>query len=456
MEVGLDWSGNYSRFSYDESKRYFYMLKEQGVPVLDDEFNMLQEVTITFMRRLIIDMFGDGSPNDGFKIVGTSAINDFTTTGGDGTLDGAGHFYVGGYLLIQVADVAYSAQEITPAALTTPAADRVDEVYIDAYMTEIDGLEDANIVDPVLASETSRRLKLAYEVKVAEGSVTPSSYVDANNITHYTAYIATINRLAAVDTIDAGMVVDVRPNLGKSLSVHGQCRLENVNLGIYLLPYDGNLISINKKLYKIPVDGVAADPTGVLAGTVYYIYAYDNAGSLALELATTGHEMDAGTGIEIKLGDISRTLVGMVRPSSDGGLNIGCLNWYNREIKIVSTAPTSGVSTSSTLWVDLGFPLGVLTWGGKVIVTLMAIVSNDTAGARTYLSVDTYGDLTSDTVELFGARDNSVDENLNALFVSAGFSLPEGYALVTPIGKVTAGIGALEANSIYFSLEREG
>ncbi len=213
MEVGTNWAGDYSRFTFDEAKRYFYMMKVQGVPVLDDEFNVAQEINITFLRRLIIDMFGDGATNDGFKIVGTGAINDFTVMGGDGTLDGAGHFYVGGYLLIQPADVAYSAQEIIPTALTTPSAGRTDEVYLDVYLDEIDTLEDPNIKDPVLSLETSRRLKLKYEVKVAEGSVTPASYKAANGVTHYTAKLAVINR-TATNTIDANMVVDVRPIFG--------------------------------------------------------------------------------------------------------------------------------------------------------------------------------------------------------------------------------------------------
>jgi len=108
MQVGNNWGGNYSRFTYDEAKRYFYMMKEQGVPVLDEEFNLLQEMQITYLRRFIRDIAGDGSPNNGFRI--------------------------GGYLLVLPSNIRYSAQPITQPALTTPAVSRVDIVYLDVYL----------------------------------------------------------------------------------------------------------------------------------------------------------------------------------------------------------------------------------------------------------------------------------------------------------------------------------
>ena len=194
MQVGADWGGNYSRFTFDEAKNYFYMLKEQGVPVLDDEFNLLQEINITFLRRMIQDIVGNGSPNNCFDIASNNeAQDDFIIKGGDGTLEGAGHYYLDGYLIVLPSDTTFLTQPISQPAITIPTGQRFDRVYLDVYFAEIDALEDANILDPSLNVETSRRLKLQWEVKVSEGAPAPSSYTDANGIYHATRDIGRLN-----------------------------------------------------------------------------------------------------------------------------------------------------------------------------------------------------------------------------------------------------------------------
>jgi hypothetical protein len=210
MQKGTDWGGSYSRFSFDELKRYAAMLKEQGKVVLDDEFNVAQEILHTLGRRLVQDGFGDGAVGNGWKIVGTGASNNFTITGGDGTAAGAGHVYVNGILAILPSNITYSAQEIAGPALTTPSGARVDEVYVDLWLDEYGPADDAAITDPTLGVETSRRLRVMYMVRVAEGGVTPANYVDATGITHYTRLLARINRTATA-AINSGMVVDARP-----------------------------------------------------------------------------------------------------------------------------------------------------------------------------------------------------------------------------------------------------
>jgi hypothetical protein len=209
MQVGSTWDGNYSRFTFDEAKRYLMMLKEQGVPILDDELNLMQEISLTALRRTVQDAVGDGSPNDGCKIVGTGAANNFTIKGGGGAADTAGHYYVAGYLVALPSDTTYSGQEVAQATLTTPGGARTDEVYLDVWLDEIDGTEDTGIVDPTLAVETSRRLKLMWAVKVSEGGAVPPDYTDGNGIRHHTSWLATLARTATA-AIDAGMVTDRR------------------------------------------------------------------------------------------------------------------------------------------------------------------------------------------------------------------------------------------------------
>lgn len=210
MQQGTNWGGDYSRFSFDEMKRYVSMLKEQGKVVLDDEFNLAQEILHTLGRRLVQDGFGDGAVGDGWKIVGTGASNDFTITGGDGTAAGAGHVYVNGILVVLPSNITYSTQEIAGPALTTPAGARTDEVYLDVWLDEYGPADDGAIIDPSFGSETSRRLRVQYMVRVAEGGITPADYIDAGGITHYTRLLARINRTATA-AINGAMVVDARP-----------------------------------------------------------------------------------------------------------------------------------------------------------------------------------------------------------------------------------------------------
>jgi hypothetical protein len=93
--------------------------------------------------------------------------------------------------------------------------------------------------------------------------------------------------------------------------------------------------------------------TGLTAATLYYIYAFDDSGTLTLEASTTAHATDADTGVEIKSGDASRTLVGKVfLDAGTPGTFVNsitkrwCLNWFNRrglDMLGVFTTSRSGV-----------------------------------------------------------------------------------------------------------------
>lgn len=213
IKKGTDWAGAYSRFTFDETKAYYAMLKEKSKAVLDDDFNLMQDIQLTLLRRLAFETFGDGSPNAGFLVVGTGANNDFTVTGGNGSADGAQSMYVSGLRVPLLANTTYNGQPIPQTTLSTPSGPRSDTVYLDVYFAEVGPTQDPLIVDPTLGVETSRRLHLVYQVRVAEGSGgAPASYVDGNGQPHYTAAIATLNRTASA-AITAGMVTDLRADL---------------------------------------------------------------------------------------------------------------------------------------------------------------------------------------------------------------------------------------------------
>ena len=83
----------------------------------------------------------------------------------------------------------------------------------------------------------------------------------------------------------------------------GQVQLTKSGSNLLLSPFAGNLITINSKVYAVPDAGITLATGGLAASTVYYVYAYDNSGTLTLEASATAYATQAGTGIRIKNGD---------------------------------------------------------------------------------------------------------------------------------------------------------
>jgi len=57
-----------SRDSFNELKNYLGVYLQQGRPMLDSDWNENQDIAVSFMRRVIRESLGDGSPNRGFAI----------------------------------------------------------------------------------------------------------------------------------------------------------------------------------------------------------------------------------------------------------------------------------------------------------------------------------------------------------------------------------------------------
>lgn len=216
MYEGTDWLGEYTRWSFNEASGYIMVAKEMrnpttgnGVPLMDSELNEQAEINMTLLRRAIHRTFGNGTNNDGFKITESSfPTNNFTIKGGDGTLNGAGYIFVNGWSPFLTTDIEYTAQSDF-AALNTPSAPRTDYVYIDVYLDEFGPLEDPDIIDPYLGFETSRRIKLLWQVMVAENDTVPLDGVDANNVYHWRMPLAKLSR-TNTSTISASMITDMR------------------------------------------------------------------------------------------------------------------------------------------------------------------------------------------------------------------------------------------------------
>lgn len=115
---------------------------------------------------------------------------------------------------------------------------------------------------------------------------------------------------------------------------------------------------------------VTISNAGLTANTSYYAYAFDNASATQLEFSATGHVTDSAFGVEVKSGDPSRTLVGMVRTGAgtpgvfqlDSQL-LGVLSWFAR--RRVSVESVKGTDTAYAGLTPAALISGsvFLTWG---------------------------------------------------------------------------------------------
>lgn len=176
----------------------------------------------------------------------------------------------------------------------------------------------------------------------------------------------------------------------------GQCRLNYVSsTSISMMPYQGNQLTINGTNYDIPQAGVALANTGLVATTLYFVYAFMSSGVMTLEASATGHSTDATAinyGVEIKTGDSSRTLIGMVYTgagtpgifTSPSSLNQTLLNWFNqRTLTLAGSAVIASTASTSLVTVGTASTLNFLSWGTSdtLMLTCSGVISNATAGS---------------------------------------------------------------------------
>lgn len=227
--------GNFSRNTFDPNKNYFGVRLQQGVPLVDADWNELDDA----LRNAIYSLgqvFPDGVQpgSTGLQILQTSPAptNNLRMEGG--------LVLVGGRPLRVPTTVLYSAQPWfnNPAratqdgvtvipSLTPPSANRTDIVYLDVWEREVRSTEDTNLIHPAIGVETCVRLKREFAFRVAEGTQT----LPATPAGHSFIPLALLNRPAGQANITASQIEDIRPKL---FSTRGPRALSFVPA---LLPY---------------------------------------------------------------------------------------------------------------------------------------------------------------------------------------------------------------------------
>jgi hypothetical protein len=156
--------GDFTRLSYDSSKGYARVLKQQGRVDLDADWNVAEAIQAYLDQILVKDVVGPcGVPkkNAGFLVE--------PVPGGDLTLS-RGRIYVGG-LLCETQGTTYNAQPHLPNPPSIEAEEgRVDLVYLDVWQRHITAIEDRDLLEEALGgADTTTRLQTVWQVKVRLG-----------------------------------------------------------------------------------------------------------------------------------------------------------------------------------------------------------------------------------------------------------------------------------------------
>lgn len=238
-----------------------------------------------------------------------------------------------------------------------------------------------------------------------------------------------------------------------NLLSHGQCILTLSGGNLTLSPYGGNKLLID----GIPctVTTVTLAPSGLAPGTDYFIYARDANGDGVvdtLEASTTVPVLDSSTGVQIKTGDTTRSLVGWARPTTgplfiDTPIKRFVRTWFNREripvqlSNAFSTTKTS-VVTAAFAEVDISIRVEFLAWANEIaILALNGYVFNNGA-FRTYTGISFDGGTPESGASsvVFGTNGGPPGVTVHKLFTT------NGYHFATLAGVVAGGQGSWEGS----------
>jgi hypothetical protein len=225
----------------------------------------------------------------------------------------------------------------------------------------------------------------------------------------------------------------------------GQCRLTKSGANLLLSPIGGNALVINSAVQAVPDAGITLAPTALAVNTVFYIYAFMNAGTMTLEASATVPVAQAGTGVQIKTGDATRSLVGMARTITgpawaDTATQRFVLSHFNRRSIGGVNALTANVTVSSAgTYVEVSntdLRIEFLTWADDAVRIQAAgiVTTGATVGDFAYVSLGVNSNTAEETFSGFGSVTSTV--SVPAPFaLTLVKALTEGYNFVTVLAQ---------------------
>lgn len=208
---------------------------------------------------------------------------------------------------------------------------------------------------------------------------------------------------------------------------------------VNFLPYLCGDVRINSAIYLIPAAGVILSNSGLTPSTLYYVYVYMNAGVMTAEASTTVHgkaTLSAMMGTEIKQGDVTRSLVGMVYVNASGNFQDtatfrGVASWFNRKSTVLTGTAASNVTISSTSFAELGtnYRVQFLSWGDEAAELHMSGFASQSVDG----GIIQYG-IAVDSITLPLPLSPRVTVNHAGDWVSTGFSMSVSGSAIVPEG----------------------
>jgi hypothetical protein len=202
------------------------------------------------------------------------------------------------------------------------------------------------------------------------------------------------------------------------------------------------------------VNGVASQT--LAANTTYLVTVFDNAGTLTFDFLTTlTHTQDATTGVEIKNGDNTRTVVGMIRTNAtpnfeDDNALLGVLSWFNRRSRFITNPFTANRTTASASYTELNTEIrnNFLTWAEESVQFVFhAAITSDTNGGQVYSTLGV--DSTTVAEDVYARAIVETANNPRDHVIGHFGSYSEGFHFATLLGKTNAGTAtwAVDSNS---------
>jgi hypothetical protein len=234
-------------------------------------------------------------------------------------------------------------------------------------------------------------------------------------------------------------------------------------------PFNGNQIQISGTLFTIPTAGIAGlantsvfvngiGASNLAASTTYYVYAFNNAGTVTADFRTDGNghitDTTAGNeGVEVRCSagttpDPTRTLIGMIRTNAssqfaDATANRLVISWFNRR-GIGGTAQLTAdraVASATMVEVHSEIRTSFLTWGNEDILAGSAGGAAPGAAASWVAGLSIDGAAPSQQTSNF----SSVGGAYCTVGITAMLRLSEGLHYVTLMG---ASVGAVSTTFV--------
>jgi hypothetical protein len=231
---------------------------------------------------------------------------------------------------------------------------------------------------------------------------------------------------------------------------------------IKFVPFSGDLIKINGVVYRIPAAGIAGVAnTGVLvsgvagqnlaANTLYYVYAFNNAGVITADFST-GYAVSAtagNVGTIIKIGDDTRTLIGMVRTNgssqfADAATQRFTRSWFNDPGIVGKTGnvSTTALGTATNAEISTSLRVEFVTWSGETVSERITGYGYSTAiGVSMVCSPGFNSTIETTGQERFDTFTNSQGASTAIGAISEKNDLAEGYNFATAFYSTSGGAG---------------